>query len=158
MIIRDILHEKGSGVVTVLANETIHAAILKLNEHNIGALVVTDKQGEIAGIVTERDILKCCGRSCGRLESRSEPDEKACQYHVDDIMTKDLVIGVPDDDLNYAMGIMTKNHIRHLPVLELGQLAGIISISDLVNAHFEEKVFENRTLKDYIRGWARRES
>jgi CBS domain-containing protein len=65
-------------------------------------------------------------------------------------MTKDLVIGVPDDDPNYIMGVMTKNHIRHLPILDEGSLAGIISIGDLVNVHLEEKVFENRTLKDYI--------
>jgi len=70
-------------------------------------------------------------------------------------MTKDLVIGVPDDDLNYVMGVMTKNRVRHLPILENGHLAGIISMSDLVNAHFEEHVFESRTLKDYIHGWAR---
>ena len=70
-------------------------------------------------------------------------------------MTKELVIGVPSDDLNYAMGIMTKNRIRHLPIMEDGSLVGIISIGDLVNAHFEEKVFENRTLRDYIHGSAR---
>jgi CBS domain-containing protein len=68
-------------------------------------------------------------------------------------MTKDIIVGVPDDDLNYVMGVMTKNHIRHLPVVDGGSLAGIISIGDLVNAHFEEKVFENRTLRDYIHGY-----
>ena len=70
-------------------------------------------------------------------------------------MTKDLVIGVPDDDLNYVMNVMTKHHIRHLPILDDGALAGIISISDLVNAHLEENVFESRTLKGYINEWGR---
>jgi CBS domain-containing protein len=67
-------------------------------------------------------------------------------------MTKDVVIGVPDDDLNYVMAVMTKNKIRHLPILEEGELAGIISIGDVVNAHVEESDYENRLLKDYIQG------
>jgi CBS domain-containing protein len=76
-----------------------------------------------------------------------------CASLVKSIMTKDLVIGVPDDDLNYAMGVMTKHHIRHLPVLDNGKLAGIISVGDLINAHFEENIFESRTLKEYIHTW-----
>ena len=122
MRIKDILEEKGDEVVTIGAEESIHAAIVMLNQHGIGSLIVTGEGGQIAGIVTERDIL---------------------------------VIGVPEDDLNYAMGVMTKHHIRHLPVLDNGRLAGIISIGDLVNAHFEENVFESRTLKDYIHAWGR---
>ena len=65
-------------------------------------------------------------------------------------MATELVTGVPDDDPNYVLAVMTKNRIRHLPILDEGSLAGIISIGDLVNAHLEEKVFENRTLKDYL--------
>ena len=67
-------------------------------------------------------------------------------------MTRNLVIGVPDDDLDYVMGVMTKHQIRHLPILQDGRLAGIISISDLVNAHLEENVFESRTLNQYLYG------
>ena len=74
----------------------------------------------------------------------------ACSSLVQDAMTKKLLIGVLDDDPDYVMGVMTKNRIRHLPILDEGSLAGIISIGDLVNAHQEEKVFENRTLKDYL--------
>jgi len=155
MRVKDILQEKGSGVVTISANMSIHAAIVKLNDHNIGALVVTGENRDIAGIITERDILQNCGTHCGRLKEPLPREEAACSYFVQDVMTKDLVIGVPDDDLNYVMGVMTKNRIRHLPILEKGRLAGIISMSDLVNAHFEEHVFESRTLKDYLHGWAR---
>jgi CBS domain-containing protein len=67
-------------------------------------------------------------------------------------MTKDLIIGVPDDSLDYVMGIMTKNRIRHLPVMDGKKLVGIVSIGDVVNAHLEETEFENRMLKDYIHG------
>ena len=152
MRISDILNEKGSGVVTVGADQTIHHAISKLNQHRLGALVVTGEDDAIAGIITERDILRVCGSRCGRLNEASVQGEANCPSLVQDAMTKDIVIGVPDDDLNYAMGIMTKNRIRHLPIMENEKLVGIISIRDLVNAHFEEKVLENRTLKEYIQG------
>ena len=152
MRISDILNEKGSGVVTVGADETIHHAISRLNQYRLGALVVTGKGDEIAGIITERDILRVCGSRCAHLDKKPAPGEPDCPSLVEDAMTKDIVIGVPDDDLNYAMGIMTKNRIRHLPIMDNEKLVGIISIGDLVNAHFEEKVLENRTLKEYIQG------
>lgn len=155
MRIRDILQEKGSEVVTIAAGQTIHDAIGKLNEHSIGALIVMAEGEEIVGIITERDILRECGNRCDRLLDSASAEETVCPSLVQNVMTKDLVIGVPDDDLNYVMGVMTRNRIRHLPILDDGSLAGIISIGDLVNAHFEEKVFENRTLRDYIHGTAR---
>ncbi len=155
MQIRDILQEKEEGVVTIDGGQTIHDAINRLNRHSIGALVVTGEGGEIAGIITERDILRVCGDNCVRLNELPSDDENGCPSLVQDAMTRELVIGVLDDDPNYVMGVMTKNRIRHLPILDDGKLTGIISIGDLVNAHLEEKVFENRTLKDYIHGTVR---
>lgn len=150
MRVKDILRHKGSDVVTIAVDKTVHDAVCKLNEHGIGALIVTGESGEISGIITERDILRECG-GCVRLEDPSE-GHGACPALVEGVMTKDLVIGVPDDGLNYVMAVMTKNRIRHLPILEEGELAGIISIGDVVNAHVEEIDFENRMLKDYIHG------
>jgi CBS domain-containing protein len=150
MKIKDVLLEKGSNVITIGADQTIHAAIVELNHHGFGALIVTGQNDEVAGIVTERDILQCCGETCSKEPST---EHSPCQILIQDIMTKDIVIGVPDDDLNYVMNVMTKHHIRHLPILDDGALAGIISISDLLNAHLEENVFESRTLKGYIHEW-----
>ncbi len=96
----------------------------------------------IVGIITERDILR----------ESAERSEKLQETTVADIMTKDVIIGVPEDDLDYVMGIMTKNRIRHLPVLEKDKLAGILSIGDVVGAHLRQTAFENRMLKDYIHG------
>ena len=152
MKIRDIIQEKGQEVVTTAPEQPIFDAINKLNEHRIGALMVMHENGDIAGIITERDILRVCGKYFGKAGAQDTGGREAL---VRDSMTTDLVIGVLDDDLNYAMGVMTKNRIRHLPVLEDGKLAGIISIGDLVNAHFEEKVLENRTLREYIHGQMR---
>jgi len=152
MRIRDILQEKGTEVVVIEAGRTIHDAIGKLNEHSIGALIVTGEGEEIIGIITERDILRVCGERCVRLNEPPAREETTCPSLVQDAMTKDPIIGVLNDDLDYVMGIMTKNRIRHLPILDDGSLAGIISIGDVVNAHLKETVFENRTLRDYIQG------
>ncbi len=151
MRIRDILRQKGTHVVTIESDRTVHDAVCKLNEYKIGALVVTDESGEICGIITERDILRQCGERCGHL-AREEAQERRCPPLVKDIMTADLIIGVPDDDLTYVMAVMTKNRIRHLPVMDEGRLAGIISIGDVVYAHLESTEFENRRLRDYIHG------
>ncbi len=152
MRIKDILREKGTDVVTIEVGRTVHDAICTLNEHGIGSLIVTREGGEIAGIITERDILRECGERCVRLTEPPAREEAPCAAFVRDIMSKDVVIGVPDDDLDYVMGIMTKNRIRHLPILEDGKLVGIISIGDVVNAHLKETEFENRMLKDYMYG------
>jgi CBS domain-containing protein len=122
-----------------------------LNEHRIGAVVVTDQKGSVQGILSERDILRECGERCVRLTGATPADE-ACPSLVKDIMTTKLIIGVPDDDIRYVMGIMTQNRIRHLPILDDGKLVGIISIGDVVSASIEETEFENRMLTDYLHG------
>jgi CBS domain-containing protein len=152
MRVSDILRGKGAEVVTIEEHRTVHDAICKLNEHGIGALVVTGQDGEISGIITERDILRECGTRCVRLVGSREPEESDCPSLVQDAMTKHLIIGVPEDDLNYVMSVMTKNRIRHLPIVEGKELAGMVSIGDVVNAHVNETEFENRMLKDYIHG------
>lgn len=152
MRISDILRRKGGEVVTVSEDRTIHEAISVLNKHKIGALVVTGPGGEISGIITERDVLRMCGERCVALPAGSASGEDPCPVLVRDGMTSDVIIGVPDDAVSYVMATMTKNRIRHLPVLADGSLVGIISIGDVVNAHVEETEFDNRQLKDYIAG------
>jgi CBS domain-containing protein len=65
-------------------------------------------------------------------------------------MTRELLVGVPDDDLTYIMGIMTNNRVRHLPVMDGDRIAGLISIGDVVKACLEQTEYENRYLKEYI--------
>jgi CBS domain-containing protein len=142
MRIRDILRRKGAEVVTIGPHQTVHAAIQSLVNHNIGGLVVTRADGSVVGIITERDILRESAERSDRLKDT----------RVADIMTSEVIIGVPDDELEYVMGIMTKNRIRHLPVLDGEKLVGIVSIGDLVISHLRQTEFENRMLKDYIHG------
>ena len=152
MRVADILRHKGSDVVTIEAHKTVYDAICKLNQHGIGALIVTGAGGEISGIITERDVLRECGEKCARPAGSPGSEGDLWAASIEDAMTQQLIIGVPDDELGYVMGIMTKNRIRHLPIIEGDQLVGIVSIGDVVNAHVEETEFENRMLREYIHG------
>jgi len=142
MRVKDVLRRKGAEVVTISPTDTVHEAVEALVKHNIGSLVVTASNGTVVGIISERDILR----------ESAQRGEQLKETAVGDVMTRDVIIGVPEDDLDYVMGIMTKNRIRHLPVLEESGLVGIVSIGDVVNAHLNQTEFENRMLKDYIHG------
>ena len=141
-IVRDLLKDKGSNVVCVGQDQTIYEAIKTLVNNNIGAVLVLDKDKKLNGIFTERDILKETVRRNDYLKKTK----------VRDVMTTDLLIGLPDDNVDYLMGIMTANKIRHIPILEQGKVAGIISIGDLVKSQMHDARYENRYLKDYIMG------
>jgi CBS domain-containing protein len=142
MTLRDILKTKGSHVHSIGPDQTVLEAVAVLVEHRIGALLVRDGDGAAAGIISERDVLRECrhhGAELGRILVR-------------DVMTRDLVVCGLDDDVEHAMGLVTRNRVRHLPVMEGVQVAGMISIGDLVKASLDETQYENRYLKEYIAG------
>lgn len=141
MKIKDILKGKGSNIYSVGPNQTVQEAIRILNDHKIGSLLVTESE-KVVGIITERDVLKECGRAPQLLN----------QTFVQDVMSKELIICSPEDDVDYIMGVMTDKHIRHLPIIEKGKLAGMISIGDIVKSQLHESVHEIKYLRDYIMG------
>jgi CBS domain-containing protein len=140
--VKDILRDKGAEVATIGVENTIYDAVKKLVEKNIGSLLVVDEKGAIAGIITERDILKECDQRFQSLDKTK----------VKDVMTKKLIVASPDDDVDYVENIMTENRIRHLPIVSGEKLEGIISIGDLVNVQRAQCKVENRYLKAYISG------
>lgn len=142
MKVKDILKDKGSKVATIAADATICDVVNTLVEKNIGSLLVLDEKGGIAGIITERDILKQCNKCL----------DKFSETKVGEVMTKKLIVASPDDDLDYVENIMIKNRVRHLPIISGQKLEGIISIGDLVYVLRGECKVENRYLKDYISG------
>jgi CBS domain-containing protein len=142
MKVKDILREKGSAVRTIGPDRFISDAIQELIRHKIGALLVVDEAGTILGILTERDILRVCETQSLRLG----------QIPVRQEMTKDLLIGLPDDDVNYVMNIMTQKRIRHVPIVSEGRLVGLVSIGDVTKARLDQAEFEARHLYDYITG------
>ncbi len=139
MKIRDILRHKGHDVVTASTDDSVLQAVRVLVDHNIGGVVVVDG-GEVIGILTERDILRLVAR---------KPDELQA-LEVGQVMTRDVIKLAPDDDLAHVMEVMTENRIRHLPVIEEGRLAGIVTIGDVVNAFRRVAEDENAYLKQYI--------
>jgi CBS domain-containing protein len=153
MRLQDILRRKGAEVVTVGPDATVLDAVRRMNEHKIGATVVTDADGGVLGIISERDVLHMCGERCGSsAEAKAAGDP--WESPVADLMTEDVIIALPEDTIDYAMGIMTQNRVRHLPVLEEGLLAGIVSIGDVVREILHEAEYENRALRSYIQGTA----
>lgn len=141
MKIEEILRLKGHDVVTVSASHTVLEAIRILVDHNIGSLVVVDEDRTM-GIFTERDVLRLAGRSPEELDGAK----------VGDVMTRDLITATLDDQFDDVMEVMTQNRIRHLPVMDAGGLAGIISIGDLVKACLDLTKQENVQLREYIQG------
>lgn len=141
MRIREVLDRKGRDVVTISSERTVRDAVALLVEHHIGALVVVD-EGEVEGIISERDALRLAARDPEGWPGR----------RVAEVMTEELLVGVEGDDLDYVREIMTDNRIRHLPIVEDGDLKGIVSIGDVVKASRRDVKAENRYLRRYIRG------
>jgi CBS domain-containing protein len=140
MKVREILQVKGSQVYSIGPDQTVLDAVAVLMQHRIGALLVRDGAGGVVGVISERDVLRECLHRSTALGDIA----------VRDAMTSDLVVCLLDDDIGYAMGMVTKNRVRHLPVMDGDQVAGMISIGDLVKASLDEVQYENRYLRDYI--------
>jgi CBS domain-containing protein len=139
MLVREILAHKGHAVHTCHSDDTLADVVACLTRHNCGSLVVMEGE-EMAGIITERDILRTCAESRGPLEF----------VQVSERMSTEPITARLDDEVAGVMGVMTERRIRHLPVLEHGRLCGMISIGDVVKAHHNELCQENHYLKTYI--------
>ena len=139
--VRDILKIKGRDVWNVATGATVFEALRLMAEKEVGALVVTDGR-RIAGIISERDYARKIV-----LLGRTSPNTR-----VEEIMSSHVVYTHPDQSIEECMAIMTDRRIRHLPVMEDGQLVGIISIGDLVKTIIAEQKFTIEQLERYISG------
>jgi len=138
--VRQILESKGSKVHTIGPDASVHQALVLLAEKDIGALVVTDADGSIAGVLSERDYARKIALQ-GRLSH---------QTPVRDIMTTAVISVAPDAQVEACMALMTGKHIRHLPVVVDDRLAGIITIGDVVKAIIDEQQHAITQLEGYI--------
>jgi CBS domain-containing protein len=141
MKIRDLLESKGYQVVTVPPSFPLQDAMRLLVEHNIGSVVVAQEK-VVEGILTERDILRLAAKDPAAMG----------KMKVQEVMTKDVVVARVDDSVDYVMEIMTRNRIRHLPIVDEGWMQGILSIGDVVHALRKKVEVENTYMRDYIRG------
>lgn len=140
MLVSQILKDKGDMVFTATPQEPVSAVASELHARRIGAVVVIDDDGAVAGIVSERDIVRVVaehGASC--LESP-----------IDLCMTRDVIFATPGETVDSLLSRMTDRRIRHLPVVKDGRLAGIVSIGDLVKHKISEVEAEADGLKQYI--------
>lgn len=142
LTVKDLLNQKPSVIVTISPDKTLHEASKLLAEHNIGAVMVVDKNGAPQGILSERDIVR-------RLAKHGQD---CLAMRVEEAMTKDLIIALPEDEVAKLSNVMTNNRIRHLPIMDGEQLVGIISIGDVVKAQIQHLEVETRTLRQYITG------
>jgi CBS domain-containing protein len=140
MAVAHILRQKGSDVVTVSPSDSVQTIVGLLASHRIGAVVVLDGKGSIAGIVSERDIVRAMASDPAGVMTRTAAD----------IMTAKVMTCEPGDSEADLMQLMTENRIRHLPVVAEGRLAGMISIGDVVKLRMESIEREAEEMKTYI--------
>jgi len=139
MTVAAVLRDKGSAIETVAADTILFDAVRRLGEKRIGALPVVD-EGGIAGIISERDVIYCL-REHG-------PD--VLGWPVSKIMSSPAITIDSATEVLAALAIMTKRRIRHLPVVEGGQIRGIVSIGDLVKHRMESIEAEAEAMREYI--------
>jgi CBS domain-containing protein len=140
MTVKAILSRKGNNVITIEPTVTLSAAVKILAEHRIGAVVVAGADKQVAGILSERDIVCALAqRGPGALEEA-----------VGQVMTRKVVICTESDTVAALMERMTQGKFRHLPVVERGKLVGLVSIGDVVKHRLGEMEHESNALREYI--------
>lgn len=140
MHVAAILKDKGRAVETVRTDATVKEAARRLASKRIGAVVVLDPGGDVAGILSERDIVREIGRH----------GAASLDWTVTEAMTRTVISCSESDTIDELMSLMTAKRFRHLPVLEGGQLVGIVSIGDVVKHHVAEVQMEASAMRDYI--------
>jgi CBS domain-containing protein len=138
--IHELLRHKGFAVITARPNATVLEVIRLLKEYNLGAVVLSPDGRQVAGIVTERDIVRKLTDGTEFLEGP-----------VSEIMTTDVQTCQANDSVQSLMETMTEQRIRHLPVVDdSGRLKGIVSIGDAVKSHITQIEFERDQLEGYV--------
>jgi CBS domain-containing protein len=135
-----ILQQKGHSVICVAPDDTIDAVVRVLTQNRIGAAPVLTPSRQLAGIISERDIVR----------GIAELGEAVLKVRADTLMTRDVRTCAVEDDLVELMQVMTTKRFRHLPVMKDGALDGIVSIGDVVKQRLEEIQHEVEALRDYI--------
>ncbi|MUL49239.1 CBS domain-containing protein [Mycobacterium sp. CBMA293] len=139
MRIADVLRNKGAAVATIAPEATVSQLLASLAAMNIGAMVVVGPDG-LVGIVSERDVVR-------KLHARGA---SLLGQPVSEIMTTVVATCTSRDTVDHLAVLMTQNRVRHVPVVDDGRLAGIVSIGDVVKTRMEELETEQQHLQDYI--------
>ncbi|HSP39687.1 MAG TPA: CBS domain-containing protein [Frankiaceae bacterium] len=144
MRISDVLQSKGPNVTTLDAGATVRDLVEVLGERRIGAVIVSSSDRSLAGMVSERDVVRQLQLQADRLLDQP----------VASIMTADVVVCASRDSVDTVLQLMTERRIRHVPVVDDGEIVGIVSIGDLVKSRIDELRLERDQLTNYISGSA----
>lgn len=140
MKISQILAKKTPKIISISHDNSIRIAISRLTEHRIGAIIVLDDAGNLCGILSERDIVRWAAQN-----------EDVFAQPVSRVMTGDVVVGLPQDDIMSVAHVMTERRFRHLPIVDDdGKVIGMISIGDVMKAQRDEYRGEIDTLETQI--------
>lgn len=141
MLVRDVLRRKGGDVTTAQEGALVADVVRILADERIGAVVVLDRRGDLAGLFSERELVLACAAH----------GDAALGMEVGGLMNRAVITGTPDERIDDALRRMTLRRSRHLPVIEDGRLTGIISLGDLVKQRLEEKELEAGVLLELAR-------
>ena len=142
MLVKELLDSKGSKVIKAAEDSSVLQAAVTMVENKVGSVLVIDDENKPGGILTERDILRQVADNFNALK----------ETVIRDVMSKDLIIATPDEDVDAVCQIMTDKRLRHIPVIDKGELIGIISIGDVVKASLKDSQFEIHYMREYIMG------
>jgi len=140
--IRHLLHGKGHAIHSVRKGATVLDAIAKMAENNVGCLLVMDERDKLIGVITERHYARNVF-----LKGKASPTTL-----VEDIMRTAVLCARPDQTIEQCMAVMTKNRVRHLPVLDDESVIGVVSMGDLVQSTIADQQFVIEQLEHYIHG------
>jgi CBS domain-containing protein len=140
MFVSDILSQKGGLVFTVSMATSVAQIAQQLAVRRVGSVLVMADTDTVAGIVSERDLVQALSRH----------GAAALDLEAHQVMTRDVVTCHPDHSIDHVMEMMTSGRFRHVPVVDRGELLGIVSIGDVVKARLEEAKHETEALRAYI--------
>ena len=140
MLVIDILNKDDRKLITARPEDTVETAASRLSNNNIGACPVRDEAGALVGVLSERDIVRAFAESGG----------KVLTLRVRDLMTRDVAVCKPTDEVRSAKETMSRRHIRHLPVIaDDGSIMAMLSMRDVIECHLEQAQLEMNVLRDY---------
>ena len=138
-----ILDKKGNDVYSISPESSLKQMADEMLAKKIGSLVVTDKDGLLVGIISERDFLNIVGKHTKDWEDIS----------VSDVMTKEVITPNMEATLAQVMSVMTQHHIRHIPEMHNDKILGLLALGDIIHALLDKSLFQNELLKRYIKDW-----
>jgi CBS domain-containing protein len=142
MRVSDLLRAKNRGLISTVLAIPITKAMALMIDHQISCLPVLDEQGRLMGIISDKDIFRQLHKDLSNIDLLT----------VGELMTSDVIVGVEEDEVSYIAGVMTKNRIRHIPIVSGEKVVGLVSVGDIVKTQMSDMEFENRHLWQYING------